>query len=89
MDDFFFHFLKILLWKLQMDWSSKNENKVSGNETSKVFMNDIIMEKQAVEERSKDNPDLQFETNKIATNKENNENQPKEVESSNKGLETS
>ncbi len=29
-----------------------------------------------MEERSKDNPDLQFETNKIATNKENNENQP-------------
>jgi hypothetical protein len=29
-----------------------------------------------VEERSKNNPNLQFETNKIATNKENNENQP-------------
>jgi len=47
------------------------------------------MEEQVVEERSKDNPNLQFETNKIATNKENNENQPKEVESTNKGLETS
>jgi hypothetical protein len=42
-----------------------------------------------LEEKSKDNPNLRFETNKIATNKENNENQPKEVESSNKGLETS
>ncbi len=76
MDDFFFRFLKIFSWKLQMDWSSKNENKVSGNETFKVFMNDIIMEEQAVEERSKNNPNLRFETNKIATNKENNENQP-------------
>jgi hypothetical protein len=39
-------------------------------------MNDIIMEEQAVEERFKNNPNLRFETNKIATNKENNENQP-------------
>jgi hypothetical protein len=39
-------------------------------------MNDIIMEEQTVEERSKNNPNLRFETNKIATNKENNENQP-------------
>jgi hypothetical protein len=31
-------------------------------------MNDIIMEEQEVEEMSKDNPDLQFETSKIATN---------------------
>ncbi len=75
--------------KLQMDRSSKNENKVSGNETSKVFMNDITMEEQEVEKRSEDNHDLQLETNKIATNKKNNENQPKEVESLNKGLETS
>jgi hypothetical protein len=85
----FFPFPKNTLMKLQMDRSSKNENKVSGNETSKVFMNDITMEEQEVEKRSEDNHDLQFETNKIATNKENNENQPKEVESLNKGLETS
>jgi hypothetical protein len=31
-------------------------------------MNDIIMEEQEVEERSKDNPDLQFEASKTATN---------------------
>jgi hypothetical protein len=34
-----------VLWKLEMEQSSKNENKVSGNETCELFINEIIMEK--------------------------------------------
>jgi hypothetical protein len=42
-----------------MEHSSKNENKLS--ETCDIFMNEVIMEKQNVEEQSKINPNLEYE----------------------------
>lgn len=46
-----------------MDQFSKNESKVNGSETYEVFMNDVIME-----ERSKDNPNVQTKTKKTSKN---------------------
>jgi hypothetical protein len=47
-----------------MDKIFSNDGRVNGNETCEVFVNDIIMEEQEVEEKSKDNFNLQIEINK-------------------------
>jgi len=43
-----------------MHKSFEKENKVCGNETCEVFMNEIIMEGQLVKERFEDYPNLQM-----------------------------
>jgi hypothetical protein len=40
----FLHVLITLLWKLEMDQSYENENRINDNETCEIFMNDVIME---------------------------------------------
>jgi hypothetical protein len=49
-----------------MDKISSNDSRVNGNETCKVFVIDIIMEEQEMEEKSKDNFNLQIEFSKIS-----------------------
>lgn len=50
-----------------MEQSSKNENKVSGNETCELFINEIIMEKQHAKESYHS---LQITTRKNPRNEE-------------------
>ncbi len=53
-----------------MGQSFENENKINGNETCEDFMNEVIMEKQAMEKKFEDNHNLQTKMNINPKNEE-------------------